>query len=54
LARGVVHDMDSNQSYAQISQVYREDLHLETSAQAHFLNDHPEKMLTTKASLAKR
>jgi hypothetical protein len=54
LARGVVDDLDPQQSYARISDVYQEDTYLETSAQAHFLNDRPENMLMTNVSLAKR
>lgn len=54
LARGSVYDLDSDQLYAKISNVYQEEMYLETTAQVHFLSDQPERMLVTHASLARR
>jgi hypothetical protein len=53
-ARGVVDDLDAQQSYARVTDVYQQDQFLETNAIAHFLNDAPEKTLITNALMAQR
>jgi hypothetical protein len=53
-ARAVVDDLDSQQAYAKVITIYKEDTFLEARTQAHFLNDDPQSAMLTKASLGSK
>jgi len=53
-ARAVVDDLDSQQAYAKVTNIYKEDTFLEAQTQAHFLNDDPQSAMLTKASLGSK
>jgi hypothetical protein len=53
-ARAVVDDLDSQQVYAKVTTIYKENTYLEAQAQAHFLNDDPQSAMLTKASLVSK
>jgi hypothetical protein len=53
-ARAVVDDLDSQQAYAKVTTIYKDDTFLEAQTQAHFLNDDPQSAMLTKASLGSK
>jgi hypothetical protein len=53
-ARAVVDDLDSQQAYAKVTTVYKENTFLEAQTQAHFLNDDPQSAMLTKSSLGSK
>jgi hypothetical protein len=52
-ARAVVDDLDAQQAYAKVTDVYQ-DAVLEQNAQVHFLNDDPQGALIARSALSRR